>query len=121
MPRLLRFVCLTCVALPSVFGQSSGTISGTVQDQSGAVLPGVQITARNTGTALNRDVISNELGEYVIPFLPIGTYELKAELPGFKTEVRQGIVLQVDQRLALNFNLQVGEISDRLIVTEAEP
>jgi len=53
--------------------------------------------------------------------LPAGTYDVKAELPGFKTDVRQGIVLQVNQRLVLSFTLQVGEVSERLLVTEAAP
>src|SRR5207249_4198045 len=88
--------------------------------QSGAVLPGVDITATNTATSLNRSVTTNERGDFVIPQLPIGTYEVKAELPGFKSEARQA-VLQIDQRLSLNFDMQVGEVTEKLSVTSAAP
>ncbi|MBI4471802.1 MAG: TonB-dependent receptor [Acidobacteria bacterium] len=105
----------------AAIAQSTATISGTVMDQTGAVLPGVEVTVRNTGTALTRTVITSERGDYVIPLLPVGAYEVTAALPGFRTEVRPGIVLQVDQRLSLSFNLQVGEVTERLLVTEAPP
>src|SRR5439155_26520223 len=109
MNRLFQ-VCFVILFLSvSVFAQTA-TISGTVKDQSGAVLPGVDITATNTATSLNRSVTTNERGDFVIPQLPIGTYEVKAELPGFKSEARQA-VLQIDQRLSLNFDMQVGEVT----------
>src|SRR5207248_395943 len=82
---------------------------------------GVQITATNTGTNLSRPVITNERGDFVIPQLPVGTYQISAELPGFKTEIRQGMTLQVDQRLTINFDLQVGEVTEKLIVSTAAP
>lgn len=107
------------IFLTAVASAQTATISGSVTDQTGALLPGVEIMATNAGTALSRSVVTSERGEYVIPLLPAGMYQLKAELPGFKSEVRQGIELQVDQRLALSFSLQVGEVSERLLVTEA--
>src|SRR5207249_4195295 len=64
---------------------------------------------------------TGERGDYVIPQLQVGKYDITAELPGFKTEARQGIDLQVDQRLTINFEMQVGELSERLVVTEAAP
>src|SRR5262252_6138191 len=85
----------------------TGTILGTITDPSGAVLPGVSITAVNTGTNLTREVISNESGNYSIPNLPIGNYRVEAELSGFKKEVRTSITLQVDQRARIDFTLAV--------------
>jgi len=118
------FVCLlaTTLLIRTVCGQSfTATISGTVKDPSGAVLPGVEITASNSATAFSRTVITNERGEFVLPLLPVGTYQVKAELPGFKTGIREGVLLQVDQRVAVNFDLQIGELTEKLVVNEAVP
>ena len=117
---LLAMCLAICMSIPS-FAQVSGTFSGTVTDQSGAVLPGVEVTATNTGTALTRTVITNERGDYVISVLPIGEYEVQASLPGFQTAVRPGITLQVDDRISVNFELSVGVLTESVIVTEAAP
>src|SRR5438105_15664640 len=80
----------------AVWAQVTAQISGTVRDQSGAVLPGVEVTATNTGTGISRNAVTNETGGYVLPNLPIGPYRLEAALPGFRTFVQTGIVLQVN-------------------------
>src|SRR6266699_1731168 len=79
-----------------VYGQAVSQISGTVKDQGGAVLPGVEITATRTDTGLVRTTVSNETGNYVLPNLPLGPYKLEAALAGFRTFVQTGIFLQVD-------------------------
>ncbi len=111
---------LICISITS-FGQVSGTISGTVTDVTGAVLPGVEVTATNAGTGLARTVITNENGVYVIPVLPVGGYRVAAGLPGFQTGVREGIELNTDDRIAVNFALEVGAITSEILVTEAAP
>ncbi len=123
MKRLLLACCVTVMFLASVaFAQSiTATVTGTVKDQTGAVLPGVEVSATNKSTALKRSVATNERGEYVLPLLPIGEYDVAAELPGFRAEVRQNIVLQVDARISVNFQLQVGELTEKLLVTESAP
>ena len=87
---------LTCMA------QATAQISGTVKDQSGAVLPGVEVTATQTDTGVSRDAVTNETGSYVLPNLPIGPYRLEAALPGFRTFVQTGIVLQVNGSPSIN-------------------
>jgi len=87
------FSCLTCGAL---WAQYTAQISGAVRDASGAVLPGVEVTATQTATGLVRTVVSNETGSYILPNLPIGPYKLEAALAAFRTFVQTGIVLQVD-------------------------
>src|SRR5207248_8735658 len=69
-----------------VFGQTQGTaqINGVVKDPSGAVLPGVEITATQTDTNQARDTISNETGTFVLGNLPTGPYKVEAKLPGFR-------------------------------------
>lgn len=109
------------LAMSSLAQSFTGTIVGTARDQSGAVLPGVNITVRNVQTNLTRNALTNETGNYVVPLLPPGIYEAKAELTGFKTEVRSNLELRVDDRLRVDFSLQVGEVTERLVVTEAAP
>jgi len=99
----------------------TGTILGTITDASGAVLPGVTVRAVNTGTNLTREVISNESGNYSIPNLPIGTYRVEAELPGFKKEIRTAITLELDQRARIDMSLTVGQVSESLEVTAQAP
>ena len=107
------FSCLTCGAL---WAQVTAQISGTVKDASGAVLPGVEVTATQTATGLVRTAVSNETGSYIVPNLPVGPYKLEAALSGFRTFVQTGIVLQVDANPVLNVTLEVGQVSETVEV-----
>ena len=78
---------MTCGA---VWAQATAQISGAVQDQSGAVLPGVEVTATQTETGIARMTVTNETGHYVLPNLPLGPYKLEGALPGLTTITRQG-------------------------------
>src|SRR5439155_9810780 len=100
----------------SVWAQATAQISGAVQDQSGAVLPGVEVTATQTETGVSRMTVTNETGYYVLPNLPLGPYRLEAGLPGFRTVVRTGIVLQVNSNPTINLVLQVGQVSETVEV-----
>src|SRR5438128_2135817 len=97
MAELFFAVLLFVVFGPMLLGQgSTAQISGTVTDSSGAVLPGVEVTATQTQTGVSRSTVSNETGFYVLPNLPVGPYRLEASLPGFRAFVQSGIVLQVN-------------------------
>ena len=72
----------------SLWAQVTAQISGTVKDQSGAVLPGVEIKATQTETGVARNAVTNETGSFVLPNLAIGPYRLEATLPGFRTFVQ---------------------------------
>src|SRR5437867_1204592 len=105
-----------------VFGQTfSGAISGVVRDATGAVIPGVMVTAKHTESGLTRTVTTNENGDYRMPSLPVGAYELMAELPGFKPLVRRGIELAVAQEIVLNLTLEVGTTAEQVTVTGEAP
>ena len=105
-----------------VFGQNfSAAISGVVRDTTGAVVPGVSITARHTESGQTRTVISNENGDYRMPSLPVGAYEVTAELSGFKQQLRRGINLSVAQEVVLNLTLEVGNLQDEVTVNEEAP
>src|SRR5207248_3577860 len=107
------FVCL-CSSI--AWAQSTAQISGTVTDQSGAVLPGVEVTATETETGLTRSVLSNETGSYVLPNLPVGPYRLEAGLPGFRKFAQTGIHLQVGSNPVINISLQVGQAAETVEV-----
>src|SRR5437867_2341107 len=78
----------TCLTIAQT---STATILGTVKDTSGALIPGVSITVEHTETGQTRTVISSETGDYNVPLLPVGAYEISTSMPGFKQQVRSGI------------------------------
>src|ERR1043165_6846050 len=98
------------------WGQATAQISGTARDQSGAVLPGVEVTATQTDTGVSRTTVTNETGSYVLPSLPTGPYKVEATLPGFRTFVQTGIVLQVNGNPVINPTLEVGQVSEQVEV-----
>src|SRR5882724_4691443 len=109
-------ILLSSFACAIGWAQSTAQISGTVKDQSGAVLPGVQVTATQTATGLARSAVTDETGSYVLPNLPLGPYKLEAALPGFRTFAQSGIVLQVGDNPRINVTLQVGQVSEQVEV-----
>src|SRR6058998_405089 len=95
---LVAFVAGLALASGLVFGQEfSATMSGVVHDASGGLVPGVSVTAKHTESGLTRTGITNETGSYRLPSLPVGAYEVTAELTGFKQQVRRGVTLAVAQ------------------------
>ena len=98
------------------WAQGTAQISGNVKDQSGAVLPGVEVTVTQTATGAKRTTVSNETGNFVLASLPIGPYMMEAALPGFRTYLQSGIVLRVDDRPEINVVLQVGQTSEQIEV-----
>jgi Carboxypeptidase regulatory-like domain/TonB dependent receptor len=105
----------------SVAQLPTATILGAVKDSSGAVLPGAMLTARNTDTGLTRTTIGSEDGTYRFSALPVGSYEVRVEQPGFRAEVRSGLTLSVSQEAVVNFTLQVGATEQTVSVTEEAP
>ena len=100
-----------------IWAQATAQISGSVKDQTGAVLPGVEITAMQTATGAKRTAVTDESGAYTLQNLAIGPYTIEASLPGFKTYVQTGIVLQVGTNPIVNPVLQVGQVADQVEVT----
>src|SRR5215470_14489855 len=113
---LAAFLVLSLASTAARAQVETAQISGIIKDPSGAVLPGVQVTATQTATGAKRSTVSNETGNYVLPSLPPGPYMLQAELPGFKSHVQTGIVLQVDERPEINIVLQIGQVSEQVEV-----
>ena len=112
----LLFLLILLVGLPSrAFGQQ-GTIVGTVTDPSGSVIANVKITITNVDTALVRTFTTNESGQYVVPNLPVGHYNVKAEANGFKASEQKDIVLNVGDRARLDFQMQLGAAAETITV-----
>src|SRR5256712_1607429 len=111
---VVLFTCL--IACADMWAQATAQISGSARDQSGAVLPGVEITAAQTDTGIMRTAVTNETGSFVLPNLALGPYRLEAAWPGFRTYVQTGIVLQVNTNPVINVVLEVGEVSEQVEV-----
>src|SRR5204863_3820935 len=107
-------LALLAIAIPVHAQAPSGEISGTVVDSSGLPVPGVTITLTNQATNVVRVVQTNEVGLYVISAIPPGTYDLKAELSGFRTVERKAVVVQVGSANRLAFTMDVGNLSETL-------
>ena len=98
---------------------TTAAILGTVNDSSGAAVPGATVTATNTGTGIAQNAVSDSRGRYLVPSLTIGTYEVKAELQGFQTVVRKGVELSVGREVVVDFALPVGQLSETVTVQGA--
>jgi len=104
------------------FGQNANTgeIRGTVQDSTGAVLEGVKVTITNVDTGVSQVSSTTSAGVYDVPSVPTGSYTITFSKAGFKDLVRKGITLQI-QTIGVDATLQVGSISEQIIVTEDSP
>jgi hypothetical protein len=111
---ILAVCALIAFSATPVFGQAVNyaQIQGRITDQSGAVIPGAQIKATQTATGLVRTTASNAEGQYLLPNLPVGPYQLRVTVPGFRDYVQGGIVLQVGEAPLIDIKLQVGAVSE---------
>ena len=124
MSRYLPVLLISLILLSGITVSAqvtTATIAGVVQDASGAVIPGVSITAKNVETGVTRTATTDGGGRYTVPELTLGDYEVEAQLPGFQTEVRSGITLTVGRSAVVNFALKVGQLSDKVTITEEAP
>jgi hypothetical protein len=119
--RLSVLVGALVLPAPAVAQVTTGTISGTVHDQTGAALPGVTVTIRQVETDAKRTVLTDVQGRYRAVALEPGTYDVVVELSGFQTSERKGVALSVDQHVVLNVSLAIGALQERIIVAGASP
>src|SRR5688572_8360015 len=124
--RIVRFaivLLLSCCAIPRDAGaQTSATLAGRINDSTGGVVPGATITARHLERSIARIAVSDADGRYVIAALPVGMYDVRVELSGFKPAVRQGVTLTVNQSLAVDFTLELGGVVEAVnVVGDASP
>ena len=101
----LTLCWLTFAAAQLLFGQATGSISGTVTDTSGAAVPGAKVTITAPTIGLTRSSTTNGAGEYIVPLLGVATYNIQVEQPGFQAATAPDIRLQVDEHRELDFKL----------------
>ncbi len=99
----------------------TATITGIVKDPSSGTIAGAKVQVRNLGTNIVHDVETNKDGEYTVPLLDIGQYDVGVAAAGFKKEVKTGLTLQVGQTARLDFTMTLGQISDTVEVTTEAP
>jgi hypothetical protein len=104
------------LCLPLVAFAQEASIVGTVTDPSGSVVPNVKISITSAETGLVRTITTNDVGQYVVPDLHVGHYSIKAEASGFKTSTQKDVVLQVGDRLRLDFQMQLGGATETVTV-----
>src|SRR3954452_18507999 len=110
----LLLTCATAFAQ-----QTTGVITGRVVDQQGAAIPGVTVTAKSPTTGFTRTETSDTEGLYRLSALPVGNYEVTAELPGFATVVQKEIVVAVAQTTSIDFSMKVASVAETVNVTGA--
>ncbi len=115
MKRILLAI-LFLITIP-LFAQESGSVVGSVADQSGAYIPGATVTFVNTGTQFKRVVTANERGEFTASALPIGGYAVVVEANGFQRLERSGVTLTTANTLTLNLQLAIGSKAETITVT----
>ena len=96
-------------------------IVGTITDETGAVLPGVEVLVKNPATGLTRTVVTEESGNYNVPLLPPGQYQVQASLAGFRREIRNGITVQVESVVRIDFPMRVGDVTNEVQVVADAP
>src|SRR5215510_4685902 len=119
--RLWIVAAVLLVTTAPAFGQATSTFNGRVLDQGDAVLPGVTITATNINTGVARSAVTNAEGQYFMPGLEPGVYEVKTELAGFAPSARQNVNLAINATLTIDFKLTVAGLNESLTVTGEAP
>jgi hypothetical protein len=109
------------LALADTASAQNAQIVGNIKDNSGGVMPGVTVTARNQETGLTRSAVTEPNGDYRLPALPPGTYSLAAEIVGFSTETRPDILLVIDQTATINMSLKPAALQETVTVTGESP
>ncbi|MEE8350500.1 MAG: carboxypeptidase-like regulatory domain-containing protein, partial [Acidobacteriota bacterium] len=116
---ILVIPLLSSILIHPIQAQSgTGTIAGTVQDETGGTVPGVEISVRNAVTNIKRSTVSNDSGFFRLLSLRPGIYEVRAELAGFKTLVNSPVELTVGEVVSLNFVLEIGGTNEIVTVSD---
>src|SRR5256712_3032285 len=123
--RIFRFAgllatVLTLLAVPAR-AQSTATLQGTVTDAQGAAVPGASVAVRNVFTGVQRDVVTDNHGDYQVASLPVGLYRVEVSAPGFQTQVASELRLEVARTVVQNFRLNLGGVAEEMTVTAEAP
>ena len=118
--KTLRIAFCTLLLILAVataaLAQDTATFTGTVHDSTGAVVVGAEVTVSNSGIGINKTTTSNSDGDWVVPYLPIGSYDISVSAKGFKRFEAKGVVLRVGQKARVDVNLEVGSVTSEVLV-----
>ena len=117
----LAVVFLATTASLAIAQITSATVSGTIKDETGGVLPGVDVVVKNVDTGLARNAVTDSNGYFTVPGLAPGKYEARATLQGFTTAVQAGIALEVAQQAGLTITMKLGATEETITVTGENP
>ncbi len=119
---LLRLLCICFVFTLGLWAQGErATLNGTVTDPSGAAIAGATVRVLNPATGVELPTTTTEAGIYRMPSLPPGTYRITVSAPGFKSAIRENVVLGVAQTLTVDFALEIGNVTDQITVSSEPP
>ncbi len=123
MKRLWQLAVCLFIFTTLVMGQAArtATLVGTVTDPTGAIIPAAKVTLTNTETNVVSNAVTNVDGAYYIPFVAVGSYELRVEAAGFKAHVQKGIDLRAAEVPRIDVKLEVGATTESVQVTGAAP
>jgi len=121
LSRLLAALAVTLVAVPTFAQQTTGTIAGRVLDPQGMAVPGATITATNAATGLIRSDVSDSDGLYRLNAMPVGSYDVVAELSGFTRLERKNIIVDVSETTSLNLMLRLAPVAETVTVVGDTP
>ena len=120
MSKRVLFLAIACAVglcvSPIVYGQATGSFSGTVSDKSGSVIVGATVKAISESTGQSRETKTDDVGHYLIPLLPVANYTLHVEYQGFQTTEQRGVRLQVDEARVLDFALAPAAVASQVEV-----
>jgi hypothetical protein len=125
MHRITRFVfgCGILLGMATIaWGQGAvGTLTGTILDAAGAVVPGATVVVTNAETGVENRTATTSSGAFTLPYLPAGTYTVKVTAPGFRTASLEKVILRVAQTLSVNVSLEVGPLTESVTVSDTPP
>jgi hypothetical protein len=120
-PILLLFACLFVVGINTDGQTVTGTLSGTITDPTGALIPNARVTAKSTETTITRTGTTDGEGYFNMPFLPLGTYDVTVEAQGFTRTVKTGVAVELNKNTVSNFQLTVSGSSTEITITGETP
>src|SRR3989441_4120196 len=109
------------IGVPAFSQGNTGRILGNITDATGALIPGASVTITNVERGTSRTLITDEAGAYNAPSLPPGTYQIRAELSGFKTVERPNVVLEVGKELKIDITLEPGALNEKVTIAVEVP
>ena len=121
MRAALTVLAAVLAASVPVAQMNTGELGGVVRDESGGVLPGATVTALHVATGLSVERVTDTQGRFFMASLPVGLWELVVAMPGFRRVVQSGLVVELGQKVDLEYALQLGQITEEVTVTAPVP